>query len=74
MNIQDFRKTLTGISGVPITAYDKDGEVDAVTTRTIYARVAEAGIHNIVAAGNTGEFYAYPCRNCKGYRSGNCRR
>jgi len=58
MNIQDFRKTLTGISGVPITAYDRDGEVDAGTTRAVYARVAEAGIHNIVAAGNTGEFYA----------------
>lgn len=58
MNIQDFRKVLTGISGVPITAYDADGEVDIGATGKVYARVAEAGIHNIVAAGNTGEFYA----------------
>ncbi|MGK6312337.1 dihydrodipicolinate synthase family protein [Neorhizobium sp. DT-125] len=57
MNIQKFREALTGISGVPITAYGADGEVDARVTRTIYARVASAGIHNIVAAGNTGEFY-----------------
>lgn len=58
MNTQDFRRVLTGISGVPITAYDGHGDIDAGTTRTVYARVAEAGIHNIVAAGNTGEFYA----------------
>ncbi|MFB9949325.1 dihydrodipicolinate synthase family protein [Rhizobium puerariae] len=57
MNIQEFRKVLTGISGVPITAYGADGEVDLRITRTVYARVAAAGIHNIVAAGNTGEFY-----------------
>ena len=58
MSIREFRKTLTGISGVPITAYGTDGEVEARTTRTIYAQVAAGGIHNIVAAGNTGEFYA----------------
>ena len=58
MNIREFRDVLTGISGVPITAYGNDGEVDILTTRAIYARVAAAGIHNIVAAGNTGEFYA----------------
>lgn len=58
MTISEFRKILTGISGVPITAYDADGAVDAKATATIYARAAKAGIHNIVAAGNTGEFYA----------------
>src|SRR4051812_34129787 len=58
MNIQEFRQVLTGISGVPITAYNSDGEVDAATTSRVYGRVAAAGIHNIVAAGNTGEFYA----------------
>lgn len=58
MNIQDLRKVLHGVSGVPVTAYDTDGEVDAAITAKVYARVAEGGIHNIVAAGNTGEFYA----------------
>ncbi|MDQ4409276.1 dihydrodipicolinate synthase family protein [Rhizobium sp. AN63] len=54
----DFRQALHGISGVPVTAYETDGEVDIGVTIEAYARVAKAGIHNIVAAGNTGEFYA----------------
>lgn len=58
MTTFDFRQALQGISGVPVTAYDAGGEVDAVVTAEVYARVAKAGIHNIVAAGNTGEFYA----------------
>ena len=58
MNIQNLRKVLHGVSGVPVTAYDANGEVDAAITAKVYARVAEGGIHNIVAAGNTGEFYA----------------
>lgn len=58
MNIQELRQVLHGVSGVPVTAYDADGEVDAAITAKVYARVAEGGIHNIVAAGNTGEFYA----------------
>lgn len=58
MTTFDFRQALQGISGVPVTAYDAIGEVDAGITAEVYARVAKAGIHNIVAAGNTGEFYA----------------
>ncbi|MQB04774.1 dihydrodipicolinate synthase family protein [Agrobacterium tumefaciens] len=58
MTTFDFRQALHGISGVPITAYETDGEVDIGVTIEAYARVAKAGIHNIVAAGNTGEFYA----------------
>ncbi|KQZ95228.1 UNVERIFIED_ORG: 4-hydroxy-tetrahydrodipicolinate synthase [Agrobacterium larrymoorei] len=58
MNRFDMRDRLHGVSGVPITAYGTDGEIDAQVTATIYSRVARAGIHNIVAAGNTGEFYA----------------
>lgn len=58
MTTFDFRQALQGISGVPVTAYDAGGEVDASVTVEVYARVAKAGIHNIVAAGNTGEFYA----------------
>lgn len=58
MTTFDFRQALHGISGVPVTAYETDGEVDIAVTIEAYARVAKAGIHNIVAAGNTGEFYA----------------
>lgn len=58
MTTFDFRQALHGISGVPVTAYEAGGEVDIDVTTEVYARVARAGIHNIVAAGNTGEFYA----------------
>ena len=58
MSIAIMRKALTGVSGVPVTAYDSKGEVEPRITAKVYARVAAAGIHNIVAAGNTGEFYA----------------
>ncbi|MBO0126660.1 MULTISPECIES: dihydrodipicolinate synthase family protein [Agrobacterium] len=58
MTTFDFRQALHGISGVPVTAYEAGGEVDIGVTTEVYARVARAGIHNIVAAGNTGEFYA----------------
>lgn len=58
MTTFDIRQALHGISGVPVTAYDSDGEINFSVTAEAYARVAKAGIHNIVAAGNTGEFYA----------------
>ncbi|AYM59935.1 dihydrodipicolinate synthase family protein [Agrobacterium fabrum] len=58
MTTFDIRQALHGISGVPVTAYDADGEISFDITAEAYARVARAGIHNIVAAGNTGEFYA----------------
>ncbi|WID98740.1 dihydrodipicolinate synthase family protein [Bosea vestrisii] len=51
------RSALRGISGVHVTAWKGDGEADWALTGTIVARIANAGIHNIVSAGNTGEFY-----------------
>jgi len=51
------RTALRGISGVHVTAWGADGEADWKVTGKIVARIAEAGIHNIVSAGNTGEFY-----------------
>lgn len=51
------RSALRGISGVHVTAWKGDGEADWALTGTIVARIAAAGIHNIVSAGNTGEFY-----------------
>ena len=58
MSIATIRQALKGVSGVPVTAYDDRGEVEPRITAKVYNRVAAAGIHNIVAAGNTGEFYA----------------
>lgn len=49
---------LRGISGVHATAYDAKGEIDAGLTGKIVERIAEAGVHNIVTGGNTGEFYS----------------
>ena len=51
------RAALRGISGVHVTAWKGDGEADWALTGKIVARIARAGIHNIVSAGNTGEFY-----------------
>jgi 4-hydroxy-tetrahydrodipicolinate synthase len=51
------RAALRGISGVHVTAWKGDGEADWALTGKIVARIAAAGIHNIVSAGNTGEFY-----------------
>lgn len=59
MDIQNgLRRALCGISGVHATAYSADGGVDADLTARIVDRIAAGGIHNVVAAGNTGEFYA----------------
>lgn len=51
------RTALRGISGVHVTAWKDDGEADWALTGKIVAGIATAGIHNIVSAGNTGEFY-----------------
>jgi 4-hydroxy-tetrahydrodipicolinate synthase len=53
-----MRRTLTGISGVHVVPYGRDGQIDVVTLDRVIDRIAAAGIHNIVTAGNTGEFYA----------------
>lgn len=58
MNLAEYRGVLRGISGVHATAYNTDGEIDAALTTEIVARIAKAGVHNIVTGGNTGEFYS----------------
>ncbi|WP_324134953.1 dihydrodipicolinate synthase family protein [Bosea sp. (in: a-proteobacteria)] len=57
MTSDKIRGALRGISGVHVTAWSADGEADWAVTGKIVARIAAAGIHNIVSAGNTGEFY-----------------
>lgn len=52
------RAALKGISGVPVTPYDKGGEIDNALLTALIARLANAGIHNLMAAGNTGEFFS----------------
>ena len=57
-NQNGLRRALCGISGVHATAYTAEGGVDAGLTGRIVERIVDGGIHNVVAAGNTGEFYA----------------
>lgn len=50
--------SLAGISGVHVTPYTADGDIDLALTAKIVSSIAQAGIHNIVSAGNTGEFFS----------------
>jgi 4-hydroxy-tetrahydrodipicolinate synthase len=58
MTSRDLGSALGGISGVHVTPYDSDGAVDGRLLARIVDRIASAGIHAVVTAGNTGEFYA----------------
>lgn len=49
---------LGGVSGVHVTPYAADGSIDAPLLKRVIDSIAAAGVHNIVSAGNTGEFYA----------------
>lgn len=55
--MEKIRKALTGISGVPVTPYAADGSVDTTKLSALIARLAAARVHNLMAAGNTGEFF-----------------
>jgi 4-hydroxy-tetrahydrodipicolinate synthase len=57
MSADRIALALRGISGVHVTPYDADGEPDWRAVAEVVAGIAGAGIHNIVSAGNTGEFY-----------------
>jgi 4-hydroxy-tetrahydrodipicolinate synthase len=49
---------LGGISGVHVTPYGADGAIAFDVLARLVRRIADAGIHNIVTGGNTGEFFA----------------
>ena len=55
--MEKIRRALTGISGVPVTPYKADGSVDIVKLSALITRLADARVHNLMAAGNTGEFF-----------------
>ena len=55
--LQAVRKALTGISGVPVTPYKGDGAIDTTKLKTLIKGLASARVHNLMAAGNTGEFF-----------------
>jgi len=57
MSLATVSSALCGISGVHVTPYDASGAPDWAAMAGVVASIAAAGIHNIVSAGNTGEFY-----------------
>jgi 4-hydroxy-tetrahydrodipicolinate synthase len=61
MSVERVRSALTGISGVHLTPYDGSGAINSALLGAMVADMAVAGVHNIVSAGNTGEFFALSC-------------
>ena len=47
-----------GIYTPVITPFDEDGAIDAAGFATVVEHLIEAGVHGIVVAGTTGEYYA----------------
>jgi 4-hydroxy-tetrahydrodipicolinate synthase len=52
-----LRKALTGISGILVTPFDTHDRIAPGRLKPIIDRAVEAGVHILVANGNTGEFY-----------------
>lgn len=57
MSLARIGAAVRGISGVHVTPYTAAGDPDWSAMKEVVRAIAEAGVHNIVAAGNTGEFY-----------------
>jgi len=56
-NSQPLRIALDGISGILVTPFDARDQVDGACLQPIIDRAINAGVHALVANGNTGEFY-----------------
>lgn len=54
----DLATALTGISGILVTPFNDDDTLAPDRQRLIVERAISAGVHILVANGNTGEFYA----------------
>lgn len=54
----DLKTALRGISGILVAPFDEDGELATNRLSPIVDRAIGAGVHILVANGNTGEFYA----------------
>lgn len=53
-----LRKALSGISGILVTPFDGSGTIAPKRLAPIVDRAVRAGVHILVANGNTSEFYA----------------
>jgi 4-hydroxy-tetrahydrodipicolinate synthase len=54
----ELRKAFAGISGILVTPFDEHDEIAPARLAPIIDRAVTAGVHILVANGNTGEFYA----------------
>ncbi len=52
------KRTLTGISGVHIAPWTTDNTLNEESLRANVGEIAAAGIHTIVSAGNTAEYFS----------------
>jgi 4-hydroxy-tetrahydrodipicolinate synthase len=52
-----LRRALTGISGILVTPFDSEDRVAPARLEPVVNRAIAAGVHILVANGNTGEFY-----------------
>jgi len=52
-----LRKALNGISGILVTPFDADDALASAPLKPVVDRAVEAGVHVLVANGNTSEFY-----------------
>jgi 4-hydroxy-tetrahydrodipicolinate synthase len=58
MSIGRVRKALGGISGILVTLYLPHGSLNEPLLARLARTLTEAGIHNLVSGGNTGEFFS----------------
>ena len=55
---KNLLSALTGISGILVTPFDDEGDIASERQKPIVDRAIAAGVHILVANGNTGEFYS----------------
>jgi 4-hydroxy-tetrahydrodipicolinate synthase len=60
-----LRQALTGISGILVTPFDNDDQIAPERLKPIVDRCGGAGVHLLVANGNTGEFYGLNTREAE---------
>ena len=60
-----LRKALAGISGILVTPFDAQDRLAPQKLKPIVDRAVRAGVHALVANGNTGEFYGLTTREAE---------
>ena len=60
-----LRKALAGISGILVTPFDAQDRIAPAHLKRIVDRAVRAGVHALVANGNTGEFYGLTTREAE---------